>query len=174
MQHFLWNSPHVNGTKPHWCVVSIDFVKWKDTGLNIVKNLHLPDFKNVFIFQIDYIWFVRKLFQYPLDHLWPISQRKRTQVWLNHHCGLDNTLRPRQNGPHFPDDIFKWIFLNENVWIPIEISLKFLPKGPINNIPALVQIMAWRRPDDKPLSETMMVSSPTHICVYMRRSASMS
>ena len=30
------------------------------------------------------------------------------------------------------------ILLNENVWIPIEISLKFVPKGPIDNIPALV------------------------------------
>ena len=43
--------------------------------------------------------------------------------------------------------------------------LKFVPKGPINNIPALVQIMAWRRPGDKPLSEPMMVRLPTHICV---------
>ena len=56
-----------------------------------------------------------------------------------------NTLRPRQNGRHFADDIFKCIFLNENVWISIKISLKFVPKGPINNIPVLVQIMAWRR-----------------------------
>ena len=79
-------------------------------------------------------------------------------VWLN-------TLRPRQNGRHFPDDIFKCIFLNENVWIPIQISLKFVPMGPINNIPALVQIMAWRRLGDKPLSEPMMVSLLTHICV---------
>ena len=69
------------------------------------------------------------------------------------------------NGRHFADDIFKCIFLNENVWIPIKISLKFVPKGPINNIPALVQIMAWRRPGDKPLSEPMVVSLPTHICV---------
>ena len=76
-----------------------------------------------------------------------------------------NTLRPRQNGCHFPGDIFIWIFLNENVWISIKISLKFVPRGPISNIPALVQIMAWCRPGDKPLSETMMVSLPTHICV---------
>ena len=69
------------------------------------------------------------------------------------------------NGRHFADDIFKCIFMNENVWIPIKIPLKFVPKGPINNIPALVQIMAWRRPGDKPLSEPMMVSLPTHICV---------
>ena len=76
-----------------------------------------------------------------------------------------NSLRPRQNGRHFADDIFKCIFLNENVWIPIKIALKFVPKGPINNIPALVQIMPWRRPGDKTLSETMMVILLTHICV---------
>ena len=77
------------------------------------------------------------------------------------HC----TLKPRQNGRHFADDIFKWIFLNENVWIPIKFSVKFVPQGPINNIPALVQIMAWCRPGDKPLSGPMMVRLPTHICV---------
>ena len=76
-----------------------------------------------------------------------------------------NTLRPRQNGRHFADDIFKCILLNENVWIPNKISMKFVPKGPINNIPSLVQIMAWRRPGDKTLSEPMMVSSLTHICI---------
>ena len=76
-----------------------------------------------------------------------------------------NTLRPRQNGRHFTYDTFKRIFLNENFGISIKISLKFVPKGPINNIPALVQIMAWRRPGDKPLSESMMVSLLTHICV---------
>ena len=76
-----------------------------------------------------------------------------------------NTLRPRQNSRHFPDDIFKWIFLNENVWISINISLKFVPRGPINNIPTLVQVMAWHRPGDKPLSEPMMVRLPMHICV---------
>ena len=54
---------------------------------------------------------------------------------------------------------------NENVWIPIKISRTFIPKGPINNIPALVRVMAWRRPGDKPLSEPIMVRLPTHICV---------
>ena len=75
------------------------------------------------------------------------------------------TLAPRQNGPHFPDDTFKWIFLNENVWISIKISLKFVPRGTISNILALVQIMAWHRTGDKPLSEPMMVSLLMHICV---------
>ena len=74
-----------------------------------------------------------------------------------------NSLRPRQNGRHFADDTFKRFFRNENVWITV--SLKAVPNGPINNIPALVQIMAWRRPGDKPLSESMMVRLPTHICV---------
>ena len=83
-----------------------------------------------------------------------------------------NTLRPRRNEQHFADDIFKRIFLNENIWFPITISLKFVPRGLINNIPALVQIMAWRRPGDKPLSDPMMVSLPTYI--YIRRSSSMS
>ena len=76
-----------------------------------------------------------------------------------------NTLRPRQDGRHFPDFIYKSISLNEKVLISIKISLKFFPRCPINNIQALVQIMAWRRPGDKPLSEPMMVSLPTQICV---------
>ena len=79
--------------------------------------------------------------------------------------GLFNTLSPRRNRSHFADDIFKCIFLNENVWIPIKISLKFVPRGPINNIPALIQIMACRLDGAKPLSESMMVSLSTHICV---------
>ena len=75
------------------------------------------------------------------------------------------TLKLRQNGRHFPDDIFKCIFFNENVWIAIKISLMFVPNGPINIIPALVQIMAWRCPGNKPLPEPMMVNLPTQICV---------
>ena len=79
---------------------------------------------------------------------------------------LINTLRLRQNGRYIADDTFKQVFMNENVRISMNISLKFVPKGLINNIPALVQIMAWRRPGDKPLSEPMFA--------YMRHSASMS
>ena len=66
-----------------------------------------------------------------------------------------NTLRLRQIGRHFADNIFKCIFLNENVWISIEILLKFISRGPMNNIPVLVQIMARLRTGDKPLSEPM-------------------
>ena len=90
--------------------------------------------------------------------------------WGVDHAG--NTLRQRQNGRHFPHKIFRWIFLNENVCISFKISLKFVPKGPINNFPVSVQIMVWRRPGDKPLSEPIMVSLLTHICnkdIYQQR-----
>ena len=56
-----------------------------------------------------------------------------------------NTLRLRQNGCHFTD-IFKCILLNEKAWILLKISLKFVAKVQINNIPAWVQIMAWHWP----------------------------
>ena len=87
--------------------------------------------------------------------------------WKNSVCAWHrlNSLRPRQNRRHFADDTFKCNFLNENVWIPLKIPLKFVPRGPINNISSLVKIMAWRRPGDKPLSEPMLVFVPTHICV---------
>ena len=65
-------------------------------------------------------------------------------------------LPPGQNGHHFEYDIFKCIFLIENKWNSLKISLKSVPKGPINNIPALVQIKAWHQP--------MMVKLLTHLC----------
>ena len=49
--------------------------------------------------------------------------------------GSRKHIEAEKNGRHFPDDIYKCIFLNENVWILIKISLKFVPKGPINKIP---------------------------------------
>ena len=63
-----------------------------------------------------------------------------------------------------------FIFLNENLWISIEIPLQFVPTGPINTIPALVQIIAWHRSSEKPLYEAMMVSLLTHICVTQPQS----
>ena len=61
--------------------------------------------------------------------------------------------------------------MNEKVQIFIKISLNFVPKVWINNIPALVQIMAWHRPGNKPLSEQMMVCFTD---AYMRHPASKS
>ena len=78
---------------------------------------------------------------------------------------LINTLRPGQDGRHFAEDIFTCIFINENCCVLIKFSLKYVHMDPIDNNPALVQIMAWRRSGDKPLSEPMMISLSTHICV---------
>ena len=101
--------------------------------------------------------------------IWPFNSLKL--IWGPQLDIVLNILRPRQKRRHFADDIFKCNFLNENVWVPIKNSLKFVPQGPINNIPALVPIMALRRRGDKPFSEPMM----THFNdAYMRHSASMS
>ena len=99
---------------------------------------------------------------------------QQPQYWTLHYAFMSfqlfNTLRLRQNGCHFADNIFKCIFLNENVWIAIQISLKFFPRGPINNIPALVKLLAWHQPGNKPLFEPMMVS----LLMHMFHSASVS
>ena len=63
------------------------------------------------------------------------------------------------------NDNFKYIFLNENDRIPICISLKFVPRSPIHNKPALVQVMAWRRTSDKTLPKLI----PTEVTdAYMQ------
>ena len=68
--------------------------------------------------------------------------------WLTH-WGGDKIAAISQN-------IFKCNFWNENAWISLEISLKFIPKDLLKNIPPLVQIMAWCRRCDIPLSEPMI------------------
>ena len=111
------------------------------------------------------VW-CREATRHCVSHCWPISLSSYfvTNGWWVYHSHII-TLVPEQNGRHFTDDIFKCIFLNENVWISIKISLKFVPKDPIDHIQALVQIMAELHPGDKPLSEPMVASLPTHICV---------
>ena len=86
-------------------------------------------------------------------------------TWWEGGRWMFKTLRPRQNVRQFADDTFKRILYNGNVRNSIKISLKFVPKVPINNITALVQMMAWPGPHDKPLSEPMMVRLLTHVCV---------
>ena len=85
------------------------------------------------------LWFPSPLINRDSTRINPLS----TPLWCVDVKGLTTlgqitTLRPWQNGRHFADDIFKCIFLNENVWILIKISLTFVPNGPIINIPALV------------------------------------
>ena len=118
-----------------------------------------------------------KTFYFETNNSYSIQSCHRNAVWQVRFNSLRRfhstlgfavafyTLRPRQNGRHFADDTFKLIFLPENIKNSIKISLKFVSIGPINNIPALVQIMAWRRSGDKPLSEPVVVSLLTHIWV---------
>ena len=69
---------------------------------------------------------------------------------------LINSSPPGQNGRHVADDVFKCIFLNEKFCILIRIALRFVPKGPIDNKSALVQVMAWHPTGDKQLLEPML------------------
>ena len=87
-----------------------------------------------------------------------IERKRKTRQFTN--------LSREKNDRHFADDIFKQqIFLNEKVRFLTKISLKFVPKGPFHNNPALVLIMAWRRIGDKPLSETMLTwITDAYIC----------
>ena len=142
----------------------------QSTSNAVVEDL-TPTGSRAFVDKMDYC-----AYMYPTDIIqnlswWPVSNgysiTDNICIWICY--GLSNTLRPRQNGRHFPDVMFKCIFLRENIWIPIKILLKFVPMGPINNIPALVQIMAWRRPGDKPLSESVMANLLTHICITWPR-----
>ena len=72
-------------------------------------------------------------------------------------------LSSKQYGHNFAD-IFKCILMNENWCILIQISLKFVPKDPIDNKSVMVQVMAWHRTGDKPLLNQCWPSSLTHIC----------
>ena len=117
----------------------------------LIQNTMLPQQKKMF-----FRTFLSSIIQYSLC-LYFTEAQGNIGVSADRLIAL-NMLRPRQNDRYFPDDVLKWIFLNGNVWISIKISLKFVPSSPINNFPALVQIMVWRRPGDKPLSGPMMVS----------------
>ena len=62
------------------------------------------------------------------------------------------------------DGIFKCILFNENDRIPIQISLKFVLRSPIDNKPALIRVMVWCRIGRKPLPEPMMTRSLMRVC----------
>ena len=90
-------------------------------------------------------------------------QKRHKARYIRCICTGVNSLRQRQKGHHFAD-IFKSVFLNENVWISLEISLKFVLQAWINNIPALVGIMAWHWPGLKHyLNQCWLV----YRCIYV-------
>ena len=92
--------------------------------------------------------------------LWCLYQGIRAkemalQQW--HHVSFPLTHLPLDKmAGSLADDNFKYIFMNENDRIRIRISLKFVPRSPIDNKPTLVQIMAWHQRSDKPLPELML------------------
>ena len=84
---------------------------------------------------------------------WCVQFKNKSSKGKNiHFIAVFNTLRPKQMAT-----VFTATNSNENVWISVKISLKFVPGGPINNIQVLVQIMAWRRPGDELLFDPMMI-----------------
>ena len=68
-----------------------------------------------------------------------------------------NTFGWRKSWHQSADEILKCFFINEKYHIFIQISLRFIPKGPINNMPSMVQIMPWRHSDDNQLSDDSVV-----------------
>ena len=98
-------------------------------------------------------------------YLRKLNARLARSHYVNHQCPSFLTHRGWDEMATISQATFSNIFSTMNVWIALKASLKFVPKVWINNIPALVQIMAWRQLGDKPLSEPMMVSLLTHICV---------
>ena len=84
-----------------------------------------------------------------------LDEKVNSGAWHVTHWG------PDKMDAIFADAIVKCIFFCENVWILIKVSLKFVPKGPIDNKSSLVQVMTWRQTGDKPLPEQIK----TQVCV---------
>ena len=100
---------------------------------------------------------------------WQITARDKSNCCHYYIMEIHHT-RISHWGWHKMAANFLATFSNAFSWMKVykfrlRVHSKFVSKGPIDNIPALVEIMAWRWPGDKPLSETMMVSLLRHICV---------
>ena len=117
---------------------------WTNDGLLLIEHLG-TNFSEILIEILTFSFKKMRL---------KVSPAKRRPFCL----GLNELTHPppRQNGHHFAGDIFRCIFVNDKFCILIEISLKFVPYGLVDNSQALVQIMAWRRIGDKPFSEPIL------------------
>ena len=122
------------------CVDIPTQISWAQlNGLHWTTNTLLKVFRWYFNFTVIALCFV----------YWNCYKSYLIQIMLTH-LPLDKM------AAILADDNFKGIFFNENYSIPIRISLKFVPRSAIDNKPALVQIMTWRRRGDKPLTEPML------------------
>ena len=109
----------------YWCDWSSDFVEFTSLPVFFYAVVFKLRTNNAIIFYAMLNLVKRNPAISPL----PTHGKKCSNHTLLYQ--LFDTLRLRQNGHYFPDNVFKWIFLNENVWISIKISLHFVPKGPI-------------------------------------------
>ena len=100
------------------------------------------------------------------------SKQQPTE-WLENYTAQPHLTHLGENkmATIFADNIFKFIFLQEYCWILTQISMEFIPKGPIINFATLVQIITWHWTGDKQLPETMMTWFAD---AYFSHSASMS
>ena len=102
--------------------------RWKQTimSANVSQGMAVSDFLSFWRTLLGLLVDQWNLRVPDLQMIW--------QPWRN----LTNTMRSRQNGRHFVEDLLKCIFLNENIWLSPKIFTKVRSYGPINNIPALV------------------------------------
>ena len=152
----------------HYDNVIMDAIASQITSLTIVYSTIYSDAdqrKHQSYASLAFVWGIHRG---PVNspHKWPVTRKM-----FPFDDVIMNSSPPGQNGCHFTDDIFRCIFVNEKICIFIEISLKFVPKGPIHNNPALVQIMAWHLIGGKPLFEPMLTRFTS---AYMRHNGEMS
>ena len=170
MTHICVNNPTIigsdNGLSPSRCQAII----WTKAGILLIETLG-TNFSEILI-EILTFSFKKKRLKVSSAKRGPfclglnvLNTQTCQETSVDRRIPRFNTLRPRQDGRHFADDILTCIFFNENGCILIRFSLKYVRRGSIDNNLALVQIMTWRRSGDKPLSEPMMIISPTHIGV---------
>ena len=88
-----------------------------------------------------------------------LQNQEIQSYWILTHWSRDNMAAISQTTP---SKAFLWVKMLE---FRFNLSLKFVTQGLINKVTTLVQIMAWRRPGNKPLSELRPLSFLTHICV---------
>ena len=149
--------------KIHMCRLTITWIDLKNFRPRVIHNSICAFYASTNV-TVYFVYFLAQMSSYyeiltqkgNVHTVTIASVGNENTKYPSHFKCYFNTLRPGQNGRCFADDISKCISLNENVWIAIRFSLKFIPRASINNIPALVQMMAWRRSGDKPSSESKM------------------
>ena len=150
---------NVSGYRDSKNIVTTSFAFSNVSDLNwttFIKHINdLPQSRDimydVYIPFTHFTILILKYWEYIFDNSWWIALAKNQ--WIT------NSLRPSQNGQHFSDYIFRCIFLYENLWTSIKISLKYICKGIIDNILALVQINAPNR--------LRIYASPGHLLVIV-------